>query len=63
MSAPAFRRRIDGTLTLCDPLEPGTDAPLVTCRGMEPTARERADAVREMDRRRRQVVLFGGGVA
>lgn len=58
MTAPAYRRRIDGVVTLCDPSEPGTAAPLIVCRGMEPTRRERQDAVVMLALRRRQVRLF-----
>lgn len=55
----AYRRRMDGRVTLCDASDPDA-APLVVCRGMEPSARERQDARTLLMLRRRQVRLKFG---
>lgn len=57
---PVFRRDLDGTVHLCDPRVPGTGEPLVTCRGAQPSDKERHAAGVLLAMRRRQVGLFGG---
>lgn len=60
MATPVYRRRPDGVVTLCDPMEAGPAAVLVTCWGTDPTKANWRDAGLTLALRRRQVRLFGG---